>query len=592
MDGTKEKLMFTHVWEDPDLESSVLKSFKNNNKATKMLMVCSGGDTLIHLICNNLDDINRLNLTIDVVDNNNLQLSVCAFKILLMHYLQFNDNGSNEYSKIMYSMQEKSNNEDIINIINTLINEYKDIEWSSYLKIWLDPQFENILINGLLKHGELETTFKNLIDSQMDFNTEFDHDLLSVRFGNAAINLSEKTTFSDRFRDIYNIYVKKYGNNLEQNHFFYRMVKGYEQELIITDLINKMKNVTHYDLKRINFISQDMQSYVSTCNNNNIYYDIIQTSNITDWLNSQTNVEHFIQLIMSNLNNRGITIWRSLNGDYDLIDVLNGLTEKTINTININIPFDDKSYFYKSSIITRKLQMIYEENETRHHPYFSKLNCCTDTANIINVTGRSIIRFTPEEFLKSQIPFYHAVENWVKVLAHLRDKIKMISESDSRTIESIKIIQENIDDESEVTDEKLSHANTFKMYLEGWKEKTNVECVNIPDQPESHVAEFNDALHNMINNKPFDYVCGCLGEIEYMYISISKIIKEFSDMHNVNQPHYTLHEIMDYKHSTELFETAILLSDQQIEKSVNILDGAEFGRQIFSKLYMEMFESI
>jgi S-adenosylmethionine:diacylglycerol 3-amino-3-carboxypropyl transferase len=81
-----KKLMFSHVWEDSDLESSVLKSFhKKNSINTQLLMVCSGGDTLIHLLCNNYNDIRRLNMTINVLDNNPLQLAIFVTPQILIY---------------------------------------------------------------------------------------------------------------------------------------------------------------------------------------------------------------------------------------------------------------------------------------------------------------------------------------------------------------------------------------------------------------------------------------------------------------------------------------------------------------------------
>jgi len=612
----QEKLMFSHVWEDPELESSVLRSFNKSSNlvnSTKMLMVCSGGDTLIHILCKNHDDINRLNMTIDVLDNNRLQLAVCVFKILLLHY-----SDSSTYLRIMYgSHNNQLNNREPIDMVNILIDEYKDIEWSKYLKIWLEPQFEQILNNGLLKYGELEMTFKKLVDSQMNFAAEFDHSVLADRFGNAAVNLSEKCTFSDRFCEIYEKYLENYGNNICENRYYYRMFNNCDHESFVHDMCNKMKYVTIDDLKQINFILQDMLNYVSSCTlfseenklvtksknfestlfseENKLvtspnklestHYDIIQTSNITDWLNSTTNVKNFISTILSNLNNRGIAIWRSLNGDYDLMTMLN--TESN-GIINVNIPFDDKSHFYKSTIITRKLCITDEENEIRLHPYFAKLdfNRLSDDKDIL---------FTPKEFLHSQIPFYHAVDNWYKTLIYLRDKIieKMISYHNSKREQintAINIVQENINDETgnNIGNKMISHSTTFKAYLDCWATKVGINYVNISDPPERHMVKFNNSLYDMINKHPIEYACGCLAEIEYMYISISKIIKEFSDYHNVTQPHYTFHEILDYKHSTELFEMAVLLSDSKIKNKVNILEGAKFGKFIFMKLYKKM----
>src|SRR5271169_2511488 len=80
----EEKLAFSHVWEDPTSESSIINSIRSSTKnKIKILMVCSGGDTLIHLLCNNDLD----NIEIDAIDNNRLQISACVFKLLLSHYL-------------------------------------------------------------------------------------------------------------------------------------------------------------------------------------------------------------------------------------------------------------------------------------------------------------------------------------------------------------------------------------------------------------------------------------------------------------------------------------------------------------------------
>jgi len=319
-----------------------------------------------------------------------------------------------------------------------------------------------------------------------------------------------------------------------------------------------MALISFNDLKRIRFICQDMKSYILQCDT---HYDIIQTSNITDWLNTTANVHSFVDVILSNLKDKGIAIWRSLNGDYDLMNMLNSTNT---NILHVNIPFCDKSHFYKAAIITRKLSIPHEEQEIAKHVYFAKI-------------------FTPEEFLRSQIPFRFAVDNWIKTLIHLRDNININR--------CISILQENIDDEAGIVD-GLSHSDTFRDFLNGWSEitKTTWSESNVNTE---HVTEFNNTLHEMINTQPLEYSCGCLGEIEYMYISISKLIKEFSDSHNIKQSHYKNHEILDLKHSTELFTIGIAMSDTTIgsNSSIKILDGAAYGRKIFLQLYKKMCDS-
>jgi len=491
-------------------------------------------------------------MTIDVIDNNRLQLAIGVLKLLLLHHLCTAEPPA--YIKMMYESTD-------IDILNCLIDKYQDIEWSSYMKILKEPFLQSMLKDGILNHGELEKTFKNLIESQMNFDTEFDRDVLIKRFGDSAVNLSDDSSFADRFRDIHQRYVKFYGEDWADgnNRFYYRMFKGTEHESIISDLLNKMTSISVDDLKRINFVCQDMKSYIIQCD---IHYDIIQTSNITDWLNTTANVRSFVDTVLSNLKDKGITIWRSLNGDYDLMNMLM-LNSTNTNTLHVNIPFDDKSHFYKAAIITRKLSIPHEEQEIAQHVYFSK-------------------NFTPEEFLRSQAPFRFAVDNWIKTLIHLRNNI-----NDDKCVS---ILQENIDDEAGGIDGMgSSHSNTFRDFLNGWATIVTTPWPELStDYP--HVTEFNNALHEMIDTQPLEYSSGCLGEIEYMYISISKLIKVFSDSHNVKQSHYKNHEILDLKHSTELFTIAVALSDTAIgsNSSIKILNGAAYGRKIFLQLYEKM----
>ncbi len=66
-------LLFANTWEDSDIELSVL----TNGSTNKILMVCSGGDTLIDMLCSN--EMNE-NLQIDVIDSSKIQIALCIFK--------------------------------------------------------------------------------------------------------------------------------------------------------------------------------------------------------------------------------------------------------------------------------------------------------------------------------------------------------------------------------------------------------------------------------------------------------------------------------------------------------------------------------
>ncbi|VBB18714.1 protein of unknown function DUF3419, partial [Yasminevirus sp. GU-2018] len=609
-----EKLLFSYVWEDPTIEADLLNYLSESkidpDRKKKVLIVCSGGDTLLHIVSENISkthDLSDVNMfTVDVIDNNRLQIATCVLKLLLIHYFtnyQSADDSTTSYQKILHG----GPGIDFDEILDSLLQTYKDLEYTSYLNVWRENNNFEKLERGLATVGELESTFADLVKTQMNFNNSFDHGALTQRFGESAINLSSKTTFSDRFREIHGRYVQHYGTGVDSNRFYHRMLKGQDRFLDVDILHKKFRHVTMNDLKRVRFILQDLPSYVRECNISGVRYDLIQTSNITDWLNTESNVRSFVNDVITNLNDNGLVLWRSLNGEYDLINILNEASGK--GTIVINTPTIDTSYFYKKVVISRKLNIETEEGCLSQHCYFSKL------------VGED--RFSERQFLETQIPFFHAVKHWIEILRSLKEKI-MLSDLSHSSIEGLtKIVQENIDDESGVgtigtvnsdSDDKntdssknvgclcgnVSHTETFTRFLNGWNSvisekygglSTSILPDDVPIRP--HVQRFIDTLYSVVNSRSLQFSCACLGEIEYIYISVSKIIKAFSDLHRVDQPHYLVHEIIDVKHSTELFEMCTIVSEDEITRevppnSIDVLSGAEFGRKVFLQLYSDM----
>lgn len=591
-----EKILFSHVWEDSQIELEVLKKYVNLYSDIQMLMVCSGGDTLIDILLNTTNQ----NLTIDVIDSNSLQIALSVFKILYLHDMskkfsqhttlspkntidQYVDN----YIEIMYNFKtyhiDKYDNR-YKDLIKYLLEQYADIKWASYLSIFLSDDNIDLIKYGICKQGELEKTFSNLKYSDVsgenwDFTGNFNNIILEDKFGKQAIQLtSDDNNFIQRFKNIFDEYQKNY-DDCTKNRFYYRIMIGKEQKYIVENLIRKFYQVSIHKLHKINFIHADMSLYIKQINKPS--YDIIQTSNITDWLCTEENVRMFICNIYKICKLNGSIIWRSLNGDYDLVHMIESQYYDK-KSADLKIQYKrDLSHFYKTVIIStpeiniNQILKQYNYNQIDYeaiasHPYFNKL---------VNH------HFKLEDFLRSQIPFFHAVVHWNDVLINVANKLK-----EQNQTELYHLLYENINDEQGLCEcSDVAHKETFLGFLQGLADESYTRW-SMPDIPSKAVSRFNNELDKIIETKSLTYVCACLGTIEYMYIDISKIIKDYVDYYKIKQSHYTLHEILDTKHSSDLFKIAEYLSLNNNTLIDDILNGILFGHQIFLDLYNDMLE--
>jgi hypothetical protein len=549
------KLLFSHVWEDPSIEASVV----GNNK--KMLMICSGGDTLIHILCE--DSLKIKNMKFDIIDSNKLQISLCVFKLLLLDYTKNNDN----YWKLLYNT-ENYEIEHYNFIIDELIKIYEYLPYVKYLDLLKANSI--LLKKGILLQGELEKTFKNLVNSKMNFVNNFNHTVLCDKFGSNAVQLTSiDNDFVKRFKFIYDKYIEYYGTNIYLSKYYHRMMTGYEKNDIQNEIVDKFKiNFDKDLLKNINFIYQDIETFVE--NSQIDTYDIIQLSNVTDWLKNNENIIELVKNVYKICKFEGNIIWRSLNGDYILSDMIEIYHKNNLKTIKY---CEDKSFFYKTVIISTKCFNVetmllnvekLTENNMFDHPYFKKLQ-----------------EFSLNEFYKTQLQFYHAVKHWVYILQKVSEKLKNINEFELDTI-----LNKNINEELG-KENGISHSETFIGFL---KSLNNGICddVNNIKYKSICVTKFNDTLERIINEQDLVYVCAFLGAIEYKYIRVSQFIKEYCDVHLIKQPHYTLHEILDIEHSTDLYYIATTLFTKYNNNLNNLYQGIKDGCNSLMNLYKEM----
>ena len=205
---------------------------------------------------------------------------------------------------------------------------------------------------------------------------------------------------------------------------------------------------------------------------------------------------------------------------------------------------------------------IQEINKIDTNPYFQKLN----TTKI-------------ENFLKSQECFIDAVDNWSKVLGILLSKVPTFKER--------AIIIDNLYDEHGEGNIVNSHVNTFSKFMKslGYEEDLLINNDNLPSH--NHVKSFNDSLLEKVNNESWLFSVAMLGMIEYTYITVSKNIHKYVAQFIISEDihHYSLHEIVDVKHATDLFE--LILPYENI-KTEMIINGLITGYNLLAKLYDDL----
>ena len=566
-----ESLLFSHVWEDPAIELSLIEAMQKKQKKIKMLMVCSGGDTLIHIL--NHYHYCTYPIEIDVIDSNKLQIALTVLKLFLWNFLNTDKsvtilNGLDE-KWMKYENILSGDYQNYEHLIDFLFEKYKHLDFAHFILMWKKPENMKLLEKGVVFAGQLEQTFSNLIASDMNFETIFNDETLSNKFGSASIELSRKKSFGQRFKDIYQTYVDLHGNNFDENRFYHRLQFG-------TETIQFKKTLFENPnldllLSNIHFICDDMFSFVAKTEQKD-KYDLIQTSNVTDWLETKENVSKFVSHVHRICAHDGVSLWRSLNGDYDFQEIINQEFKD-----NQQKKCSDSSHFYKLVLICQKHHLFKNQEEI--------MDFVSDFVNLETIINENIYfknlaqnTMSIEKFLHSQIPFFYAVEHWVVVLEKVLDKLICAEE-----FELAVILNDNINDELG-KNANQKHTSTFVSFLFCILHK-KLNFVNQLDfYTAKHIADFNNGLDCIVKEKSLAYVCAYLGTIEYQYVFISKIIKEFSDKNDIQQEHYQLHEVLDTKHALDLYQIAAQLQTD-IDEITNASQNAKID---FMQLYCSM----
>lgn len=192
---------------------------------------------------------------------------------------------------------------------------------------------------------------------------------------------------------------------------------------------------------------------------------------------------------------------------------------------------------YSNDILTiNKLEILLEE--------FVKENNFEN-----NLLFKQLDQLKPRKLGFTLAPFYFAVSYWLDNLQLFYMNLINISDN-----EYAELVKENICDEfgieNGIVDIKKSHKITYTNFLSSLGYKNRIIITPA-------VEKFNKELENSLYQNRIQLHACILGAIEYFYISISTMLKEYCDKNGIEQSHYKIHEILDKKHSMDLFKVAI-----------------------------------
>ena len=322
--NSKHNIMFSQVREDPSIEIHALQSIPISNDRKYVLLVGSGGCTLLSLLA-----FYSHPLLIDIVDSNLDQLLLIELKKAICKYL-------NSYQKIIQFLQGELSVNEYDNIINTILPSLSP----NCQKYWCTKM--DLIYSGINQCGTFEQLFVELVDSNWNFDKVFNRTYLISKFGENAVTNSMSTEFSDHFSNIMSKYLTQY--TLDNNYFYQQILHGTYNP--IGDLPYYLSHFDNFK-SHIDDGTHKTQTFLSDLTSFKIrpgHYDLIQTSNLTDWMPAHQ-LDSFMQEVATGLKPGGKVVARRLNGDYDLAKIMS----KYLNVEDVT-KFD-KSCFYSQVII-------------------------------------------------------------------------------------------------------------------------------------------------------------------------------------------------------------------------------------------------
>ena len=311
-------ILFSQVREDYKIEEHILNGLNNPTIA----VVGSGGCTALSLLNNNIQSI-------DIIDSNSDQINLIKIKSLIIKFI----GTKKSILDIFEGRLNKTQYDNIFKSVN-MVYELK--------QFWIHNK--NFFYNGLNQAGSFEILFKDLVESNFNFEKFFNRKYLSVVFGDSAVAQSINKEFYDHFSEVINRY--KNFLNPEKNYFYHQILFNRYNPNFVPKYLSQdgIQNIIKYSDK-LKYHTADFHTFLKDSSNNK--YDMIQTSNLTDWM-EYIEREQFIKECWRCLKPNGYIIMRRLNGDYTLDKLTQNLFVKS------STQYDDMSCFYTELFIGKK----------------------------------------------------------------------------------------------------------------------------------------------------------------------------------------------------------------------------------------------
>lgn len=216
------------------------------------------------------------------------------------------------------------------------------------------------------------------------------------------------------------------------------------------------------------------------------------------------------------------------------------------------------------------IQSVLDDYPVADNPYLSSLR---DGA------------LTKEDFVETQIQFYYAVVFFSRPMAVLAAKIPSAA---TRTE-----ILRNVWEEHGEGDARSRHGATFLELLDRLAGIGRDDVESRTLWPE--LRAFNTTLIGCCALDDWEIGAGCLGIIERMFVDISawigQSIAERGWLPKERIVHYSVHEVLDIKHSEDFFATLAPTWEHSKEKRYLINQGLRLGAYAFDRLYRDLFAS-
>lgn len=224
----------------------------------------------------------------------------------------------------------------------------------------------------------------------------------------------------------------------------------------------------------------------------------------------------------------------------------------------------------EQSALSQLIDSILIDSKFHHNPFFSALNDGS---------------FSKEDFIETQIQFFHAVVFFNQPMGALAAKIP----TPELRIEVLR----NVWEEHGEGDLEKAHGATFAELLHRLNGITPDDVDNRALWPE--LRAFNTFLAGVCVLDEYLTGVGIMGMIERMFAEISAwigsgiVAREWLSREQLI--HYTVHSELDVKHSQDFFDILEYSWNKSKEDKYAIEQGLRLGAYIFNRLYEDLYRA-